>query len=193
MSGYPKNLLPSPNDTILSDADLKGRMVARRHDPSKEGSIFEADGSIDASLIFYKRFAGFSCNLKPPSNCEDLKIDILNEDLRQSWNVGDPTHNISESDYEIKEDREVYEFPYDDIVSSKLPYVIEGNTYNLTINIIHKPLLWNYSHCEFELVPSHPNSASFLDNLSSSSPAYHQTIIQGIRGLMEKYSKRCEQ
>lgn len=192
MSSYPKRLLPSKNSPILTSAELEGREVARWHDPSDLGSIFENDDSVDASLIHYKRFVGFSCNLIPPSTCEDLKINLLDSDLEYGdWTLGTEPPEIKESDFEIIEDREVYKFNFKDIHNERLPYKIEGNNYNLTIDIIHTPKLGNYSHCEFKLVPSHPDSSNYLKNLSSSSPKYHQILITSIRRLLEKFCRRC--
>lgn len=177
--GYPKRLLPSKGKKALQP-------LARWHDPEKDGSIFNEDGTIDVSLIHYKRYPGLSCNYYPPSECQDLKIVVTNPNLKyQDWKEGDEPVEIEASDYLTDEAREVYAFPLDKIINTKLPYKIGEESHLLEIQIVHKPLVANFPHCEFRLKASHVEGE--LKKLSRKQVT-HNIIIHSLENMMENHA-----
>jgi len=191
MESYPEHLLPTKDAAILGQEEIKNKKVARWHNPEKKGSIFDQDGNINADLIDYHRYPKFSINLIPPSKCHDLKILLLDKDLEDYWNPDDIVPNVENSDFKVVNKREVFEFKTNDITSAELPYLINKDTYILSIDIVHKPLMANYAHCEFKLIPSHPNASKELTDLTSKT-AYHRLLISNLRKLMEKHCTRCK-
>jgi len=188
MSGYPDYLIPKQNSKKFTPEKINRSKVGRWHDIKDGGSIFGGDGSINAYLIDYHRFPRFSCNLIPPSNCKDLKIKLLNSDFKKPFTIGTSPPRIVESDFEYDSDREVIEMECGKIQDEKLPYTINNKEYVLTIEVVHSPLIANYSHCEFKLTASHIDKE--VEQLSSSRK-WQKVLITALRRMIEKYAKKC--
>lgn len=187
---FPKRLRPLRKRKILSinEKFIDNQMLARYHDINDGGSIF-LNNQIDTSLIDYKRFPGLSCNYLPPSSCEDLKIIYHNVELLKEWLPENGEVEIDNSDFEIDNSREVYKFSMDSIIEEKLPYEIDDKSHWIEIKIIHKPLVGNFFHCEFQLVASHKNGDTLTD--LSMKRNYQKVLIANLRRLLELHSEPC--
>lgn len=187
---FPERLLPSSDKNLLdvNEGFSNEQLLARYHDPENGMSIIDGN-KIDPYLIDYHRFPGLSCNYLPPSNCDDLKIFYHNKDLLKNWTPEMGDVSVDSSDYEVLESREVYKFPLESVISKKLPYEIGEESHWLQINVVHKPLLGNYPHCEFELIASHKDNGP-LEALSKKKK-YHRAIIANLRRIFELNAEPC--
>ena len=188
---FPERLLPSNEKKILNENEKfnDNQMLARYHDITDGGSIFK-EKQIDTSLNDYHRFPGLSCNYLPPSHCNDLRIIYHNTDLLKDWSPDIESVEVENSDFEIDSSREVYKFSMDSITDEFLPYEIDNKSHWLKIKIIHKPLVGNYPHCEFQLIASHTGGSVIED--FTSKKKYHKVLIANLRRLLELNSKQCE-
>ena len=192
---YPERLLPKTDSVILDENHLPhdDSKIFRWHNPLDEdrGSIFDENDNLRADQIDYERFPGMSCNYAPPAIEDDLKINILKKELLTQWKVGDSIPEISDSDFEVKEEREVFGLHPKDLIKEEMPFTKTLNNsivnYNLHINILHKPIRANFYHCELELWYPDGHEKKTINNFRDDK-GWRRSVIINLRRLFEIHS-----
>ncbi|MFY0683458.1 MAG: hypothetical protein JXR20_02825 [Balneola sp.] len=191
MKKYPKRLIPDKRYVSFTEDEIKKGKLGRWHDPTDmrtPGSIFNDDDSVNASVLDYKRFPGLSCNLIPPSKCKDLKISV-SEELLEEYALGTDPPKIRKKDFEIISHREVMEIDTKGILEEELPYKFEKDNHICKIKIKHKPLKGNFSHCEFDLLPSHIKKGQEVK--FRNQKGWRKNLILALRRAFENHGKKC--
>ncbi|MDZ7808805.1 MAG: hypothetical protein U5K71_17100 [Gracilimonas sp.] len=139
--------------------------------------------------IYYKRFPGLSCNLTPPSNCDDCKFVCLDQELNEPYEIGTEPPSINEIKYKYDDHKEVIKLNTIEFIDAALPYEYDGKTKTGYLRVVHKPTKCNFTHCEFKLDLEHmtPNEiVEFKDR-----KGWRKLLIIKLREIIEENSSKC--
>lgn len=189
---YPERLLPNENSALYSQETIKDRTLLRWHDPKstkKPGTIFNSDGSVKGGQIYYQRFPGLSCNLSPPSTCDDSKFICLDSEFNEPYEIGTKSPDIEDINFEYDENKEVIKLKTSEFIDTKLPYQYDGKNKIGYLRINHKPTKCNFSHCEFKLDLEHMTPDEVVE--FRSRKGWRKLLILKLREIIELHAVKC--
>ncbi len=139
----------------------------------------DEDGKLNLSAINIKRIPGFSTNKLPPTKKWYLNIQFKKEfsnPYLNEWNKDEDGVYPLRDHYDFITDRGHYFLKAREINGAEGGYtypVDSQNSFTFTLFIVHKPLVSNFWHFEFDITSPH-------GRIEKTSAAWHKLICSVI-------------
>jgi hypothetical protein len=176
--------LPKQNFILITSDQLNPQHYLGKW-VDAEMQLKDNDGKLNQDAIEIKRIPGFSTNKLPQSKIRDLFIKFINTSIYNgSWQVGEKSQRPKSSDYEYKTDRNYYFLKIEDFISYSDAYEHSSKKnykFEFQLKIVHKPLISNYWHFEFDV-------QSFHGNITNDNAAWKRIVLSSIRDRIQEKS-----